>query len=84
MSIKNNHEKSSKKVSIWIILSLLAIVILSAWVVPKEQTYQYNYRIGDIIRMDIIAPNDFDILKPEAAIQKERDEAIKKARFCFF
>lgn len=83
MSIKNNHEKSSKKVSIWIILSLLAIVILSAWVVPKEQTYQYNYRIGDIIRMDIIAPNDFDILKPEAAIQKERDEAIKKLAFVF-
>ncbi|MFA6618759.1 MAG: HDIG domain-containing metalloprotein [Candidatus Neomarinimicrobiota bacterium] len=83
MSIKNNHEQGSKKVSIWTIISLVVIVLFSTMAVPKEQTHQYNYNIGDITRMDIIAPDDFDILKPEAAIKKERDEAIKKLAFVF-
>ena len=83
MLIKNSKTQSSGKVSIWIIASLLVMVLFSALVAPKKQTHQYNYQMGDITRMDIIAPYDFDILKPQAAILKEQDEAIKKVAFVF-
>ncbi len=83
MLIKNNQAQGSGKVSIWIIASLVVMVIFSSLVAPKKQTHQYNYQVGDITRMDIIAPYDFDILKPRAAIEKEQDEAIKKVAFVF-
>lgn len=83
MLIKNSQGQNSQKVSIWIIVSLVVMVLLSALVAPKKQTHQYNYHVGDITRMDIIAPQDFDILKPQAAIKKEQNEAIKKVPFVF-
>ena len=60
---KNKENKKKTKVSFWTISVLILLVLLSALMAPKKQTYQYNYQVGDITRMDIIAPYDFDILK---------------------
>ncbi len=74
--IKNN-------VSVWTISILVFMVIVSALMAPKKQTYMYSYRTGDITRTDIIAPYDFDILKPQSVIQKEHAEALKKVAYVF-
>ncbi len=83
MLIKNKENKKQPKVSFWTISVLILLVLFSAFMAPKKQTYQYNYQVGDITRMDIIAPYDFDILKQQAAIQREQAEAIKKVPFVF-
>jgi hypothetical protein len=80
---KNKENKKKTKVSFWTISVLILLVLLSALMAPKKQTYQYNYQVGDITRMDIIAPYDFDILKQQSAILRDQDEAIKKVPFVF-
>lgn len=83
MLIKKNGNQTNIKPSVWTISVLMVVVLLSALMAPKKQTYQYNYQLGDITRMDIIAPYDFDILKQQATIQKEQNEAIKKVAYVF-
>ncbi|MEA3392878.1 MAG: HDIG domain-containing protein [Candidatus Marinimicrobia bacterium] len=80
---KNKENKKKTKVSFWTISVLILLVLLSALMAPKKQTYQYNYQVGDITRMDIIAPYDFDILKQQSAILRDQNEAIKKVPFVF-
>ncbi len=80
---KNKENKKRAKVSFWTISVLILLVLLSALMAPKKQTYQYNYQVGDITRMDIIAPYDFDILKQQSAILRDQSEAIKKVPFVF-
>ena len=83
MLIKNMNGQGKRKVSFWTISTLVVLMLLSAFMAPKKQTYQYNYQVGDITRMDIIAPYDFDILKQQSAIQREQSEAKKKVPFVF-
>ena len=83
MLIKNKSGQSKGKVSFWTISTLVVLMLLSAFMAPKKQTYQYNYQVGDITRMDIIAPYDFDILKQQSTIQREQNEAKKKVPFVF-
>lgn len=83
MAGKKKKEETGPKISIWVILILVFLVLFSAVMAPKKQTYQYNYEVGDITRMDIIAPYDFDILKSKEVIQKEQEEAIKKVPYVF-
>ncbi|MCD6337144.1 MAG: HDIG domain-containing protein [Candidatus Marinimicrobia bacterium] len=83
MLTKNKENKKQSKVSFWTISVLILLVLFSAFMAPKKQTYQYNYKVGDITRMDIIAPYDFDILKQQSAILREQAEAIKKVNFVF-
>ncbi|MEA2077767.1 MAG: HDIG domain-containing protein [Candidatus Marinimicrobia bacterium] len=83
MLVKKNKDQVKNKVSFWTISVLVIIILFSALMAPKKQTYQYNYQVSDITRMDIIAPYDFDILKQQSAIQREQNEAIKKVPFVF-
>ncbi len=83
MLVKKNVNKDKSKVSFWAVSVLVVVMLFSALMAPKKQTSEYNYQVGDITRMDIIAPYDFDILKPQSVIQKEQDEAIKKVAFVF-
>ncbi len=83
MLVKMNKNLKKGKVSFWTISVLVLVVLLSAMLAPKRQIYKYNYRVGDITRMDIIAPYDFDILKQQSTIQREQNEAIKKVPFVF-
>lgn len=83
MLIKKSTNQGKGKVSFWTVSVLVVLMLLSAFMAPKKQTYQYNYQVGDITRMDIIAPYDFDILKPQSAITREQNEAKKKVPFVF-
>ena len=83
MLVKKNGNQGKGKVSFWTVSVMIILVIFSALMAPKKQTYQYNYQVGDITRMDIIAPYDFDILKQQSAIQREQVEALKKVPYGF-
>lgn len=83
MVMKKKKTVVEKKVSIWVIFILIFIVLFSALMAPKKQSYQYNYQVSDITRTDIIAPYDFDILKQQSVIQKEQAEALKKVAYVF-
>lgn len=83
MLVKNKENKKNAKVSFWTMSVLVLLILFSAFMAPKKQTSQYNYQVGHITRMDIIAPYDFDILKQQSAILREQDEAIKKVPFVF-
>ena len=83
MLIKNQKSQNKKTVSFWTISTLILLMLLSALLAPKKQISQYNYQVGDITRMDIIAPYDFDILKQQSTIAREQNEAKKKVAFVF-
>lgn len=83
MLIKKIENRANGKASVWTITTLALVIIFSAFMAPKKQTYLYNYQVGDITRMDIIAPYDFDILKQQSTIQKEQNEALKKVPYVF-
>lgn len=83
MLVKKKENDKKSKISFWTISALVVLVLFSAFMAPKKQTHQYNYQVGDITRMDIIAPYDFDILKQQSTILKEQSEALKKVPFVF-
>ncbi|MBW6457588.1 MAG: HDIG domain-containing protein [FCB group bacterium] len=81
--IKKKNSTDRKSLPIWTISILVFVILFSALMAPRRQTYKYNYQVGDITRSDIIAPYDFEILKPQALIQREQSEALKKVAFVF-
>ena len=56
---------------------LTLFVFFATLMIPDDRSQLYNYQIGDLIRQTIIAPYDFDILKPEKYINEDK-EAIRK------
>ncbi|MDD3094670.1 MAG: HDIG domain-containing protein [bacterium] len=75
--------RDTLKIPFWTISVLIIMVLFSALMAPKKQSYRYNYQMGEITRTDIIAPYDFDILKPEELIRREQAEALKKVAYVF-
>ncbi|MDD4960878.1 MAG: HDIG domain-containing protein [Candidatus Marinimicrobia bacterium] len=73
----------STEIPFWTLSILILVILFSALMAPKKQSYRYNYQMGDITRTDIIAPYDFDVLKPEALIRREQSEALKKVAYVF-
>jgi len=55
---------------------LVVFVFLATLMVPRDRSQLYNYQVGDLIRQTVIAPFDFDILKPEEQIQKEKESVL--------
>ncbi len=85
MAVKKRKSlfQDNPKIPIWSYLILAALILFSALMAPKKQSHRCNYQIGDITRTDIIAPYDFDVLKPKAVIQREYSEALKKVAYVF-
>lgn len=75
--------RNTPEIPFWTLSILILVILFSALMAPKKQSYRYNYQIGDITRTDIIAPYDFDVLKPEALIRREQSEALKKVAYVF-
>ncbi|MDD3716520.1 MAG: hypothetical protein PHT46_05365, partial [Candidatus Marinimicrobia bacterium] len=75
--------QKSTEIPFWTLSILILVILFSALMAPKKQSYRYNYQMGDITRTDIIAPYDFDVLKPEALIRREQSEALKKVAYVF-
>ena len=61
----------------WQILTIFSLIIVSALFFPSGKTLQFAYKKDDIARETIIAPETFPILKPEAKLQEDLDEALK-------
>lgn len=61
----------------WQILTILGLIIISAIFFPSGKSLQFTYQKDDIARETIIAPETFPILKPEAKLQEDLDEALK-------
>lgn len=62
---------------------MVLVVIIATILIPRERSHIYRYQIGEITRSAIIAPYDFDILKPEDVIEAEKREALKRVPFVF-
>ncbi len=62
---------------------MIMVVILATTLIPRERSHIYKYQIGEITRSTIIAPYDFDILKPEEVINAEKREVLKRVPFVF-
>ncbi len=59
------------------------VVVMTTILIPRERSQYYKYQIGEITRSTIIAPYDFDILKPDEVIKNEKEEALKQVSFVF-
>ncbi|MDK2976651.1 MAG: cyclic-di-AMP phosphodiesterase PgpH [Candidatus Marinimicrobia bacterium] len=62
---------------------MVLVVVIATILIPRERSHVYRYQIGEITRSTIIAPYDFDILKPEDVIEAEKREALKRVPFVF-
>ncbi|KUK90851.1 MAG: 7TM receptor with intracellular metal dependent phosphohydrolase [Marinimicrobia bacterium 46_43] len=62
---------------------MVLVVVIATILIPRERSHIYRYQIGEITRSAIIAPYDFDILKPEDVIEAEKREALKRVPFVF-
>ena len=51
---------------------LLSFVLIATIMIPRDRSQLYNYQVGDLIRQTVIAPFNFDILKPEDHIKEEK------------
>jgi len=65
------------------VLIVSTIIILIMLMIPREKSFLSSYQVGEITREPIIAPYDFDVLRPQSKINKEREEAIKNVPAVF-
>ncbi|MDA3870828.1 MAG: HDIG domain-containing protein [Candidatus Marinimicrobia bacterium] len=65
------------------VLVVSTIIILIMLMIPREQSFLSSYQVGEITREPIIAPYDFDVLRSQSKIDKERKEAIKNVPAVF-
>ncbi len=65
------------------VLIISTIIILIILMIPSEESFLSSYKVGEITRAPIIAPYDFDVLRPQSEIDKERKEAIKNVPAVF-
>lgn len=61
----------------WQILTIFILIVVSSLFFPSGKSLQFTYKKDDIARETIIAPETFPILKPEAKLQEDLDEALK-------
>ena len=73
----------SRRYKQWSIFWAFLTVLIIALLFPKNRYSTYSYKINDITRSTIIAPFDFPILKSEAELTKDRNEALKQVPFVF-
>ena len=79
MEIINTHKTKAilKKRSVYVSLALAFIVMMIFF--PNEGKFKYEYHKGRPWMYEtLIAPMEFPILKPEAELYAERDEAASK------
>ena len=66
-----------KKYHLWLRVSQVALfgilLVVSALFFPKGKMFQFDYDVDQITTETIIAPFDYDILKTEAALEKDRN-----------
>jgi len=83
MGFKENiHEKINWDIFIKSSLLLLVVVTATA-LIPREKSQHSKYQIGEITRSTLIAPYDFDILKPEEVIESEKKDALQRVPYVF-
>ncbi|MEA3500262.1 MAG: HDIG domain-containing protein [Candidatus Marinimicrobia bacterium] len=80
MNIANIFKNNNNYIKVLIIST---IIILTMLMIPSEKSFLSSYHVGEITREPIIAPYDFDVLRPQSKIDKERKEAIKNVPAVF-
>lgn len=65
------------------IIILTLLVLLTALFFPGGKSLQYSYKINDITRDPVIAPFNFPILKTEAKLASDIEEARRSEPFLF-
>ncbi len=63
------------------IISLL--IILLSFLFPRGKTLLYSYQLNDVSKEEIVAPFNFPILKNNAELQSDLDEAIALEPYLF-
>lgn len=75
--IKNNTyaplSEKFARIFRWIFFGIIFLLVL--FVIPRETTPEYQYRIGDIAQERLIAPFHFDVLKEQSEIEEDRKKA---------
>ena len=70
-----------KKYRLWLRVSQVTLIglmlVVSALFFPRGKMFQFNYNVDQITTETIIAPFDFDILKTEEALERDRDDREK-------
>ncbi|MCF6239400.1 MAG: hypothetical protein L3J79_11445, partial [Candidatus Marinimicrobia bacterium] len=65
-----------KQYHLWLRISQVSLILLllvgTALFFPKGKMFQFDYAVDQITTETIIAPFDFDILKTESALEKDR------------
>lgn len=75
--------QSARRRKFWALFWGVVIIVLIAFLFPKNQYSEFNYKINDITRSAIIAPFDYPILKSETELSNDRNDALKKIHFVF-
>jgi len=63
----------------------LGLIIVITYLFPKGKSYQYaDYKVGSVVDKEIIAPDDFPILKTPEELENERKKALEKVKPVFY
>ena len=76
MNLKIIPKSKSDNIYIKILIASVVIILIML-IIPREKTFLSSYEVGQITKKTIIAPYDFDVLRPQSMINKEREEVIK-------
>ena len=60
----------------WQLLIFLSLIIVPSVFFPRGKSLQFTYQKDDIARETVIAPYTFPILKPDAKLEEDLDEAL--------
>ena len=59
------------------------LIILLSFLFPRGKTLLYSYQLNDVSKEEIVAPFNFSILKNNAELQSDLDEAIALEPYLF-
>lgn len=83
----SESEKNRLRNRVWLNVtrvSMIAILLLSTAIFfPKGRVFQFNYQVDQITTEPIIAPFDFDILKTDAELDRDRNDRINAVPYVF-
>lgn len=72
----NKKVSDTKKYQLWLRISQVSLItvllVVAALFFPKGKMFQFDYGVDQITTETIIAPFDFDILKTEEALERDR------------